>query len=50
VALTLDERADLMFGVKVALSAGHGAHAGLPATVRLEVAGQQPTQLAEASR
>ncbi|HET9727059.1 MAG TPA: efflux RND transporter periplasmic adaptor subunit [Gemmatimonadales bacterium] len=36
VALTTDERADLMFGIKVALSSGDGAaRAGLPATVRL---------------
>jgi HlyD family secretion protein len=36
VALTTDERADLMFGVKVALSNPSGtAQAGLPATVRL---------------
>lgn len=36
VALTTEERADLMFGVKVALSsAGGAARAGLPATVRL---------------
>jgi HlyD family secretion protein len=36
VALTTEERADLMFGIKVALSAADGtARAGLPATVRL---------------
>jgi len=39
VALTTDERADLMLGIKVALSSADGAaRAGLPATVRLGVA------------
>jgi HlyD family secretion protein len=38
VALTNDERADLMFGVKVALDGQDGApRAGLPATVRLRL-------------
>jgi HlyD family secretion protein len=38
VALTTEERADLMFGVKVALTNSTGAaHAGLPATVKLSV-------------
>jgi HlyD family secretion protein len=36
VALTTEERADLMFGIKVELSSADGAaRAGLPATVRL---------------
>jgi HlyD family secretion protein len=36
VALTTEERADLMFGIKIALSSADGAaRAGLPATVRL---------------
>jgi membrane fusion protein YbhG len=36
VALTMEERADLMFGIKIALSSADGAaRAGLPATVRL---------------
>jgi HlyD family secretion protein len=49
VALTSDERADLMFGIKVALSNENGApRAGLPATVRLSVAPSTgPTQVAE---
>jgi HlyD family secretion protein len=48
VALTNDERADLMFGVKVALLDTAGsAHAGLPATVRLAVKAA-PAQVAEA--
>jgi HlyD family secretion protein len=48
VALTAEERADLMFGVKVALSsAGGAARAGLPATVRLTPAANMPSQLAE---
>jgi HlyD family secretion protein len=50
VALTTEERADLMFGVKIALSNPSGsAQAGLPATVRLTVnAGDGKTQIAEA--
>jgi HlyD family secretion protein len=49
VALTTEERADLMFGIKVALSAANGAaRAGLPATVRLErVASAGLAQVAE---
>jgi HlyD family secretion protein len=48
VALTTEERADLMFGIKVALSNAAGsAQAGLPATVHLSP-GPQPTQIAEA--
>jgi HlyD family secretion protein len=48
VALTTDERADLMFGVKVALSNADGsAHAGLPTTVRLTLT-DGTTQVAEA--
>jgi HlyD family secretion protein len=39
VALTTEERADLMFGIKVALSSEDGsARAGLPATVQLTTA------------
>jgi HlyD family secretion protein len=50
VALTDDERADLMFGIKVALSAADGAaRAGLPATVRLSLTAEpSTTQVAEA--
>jgi HlyD family secretion protein len=50
VALTTDERADLMFGVKVALSNPSGtAQAGLPATVRLSrQTGDSSRQIAEA--
>ena len=50
VALTTDERADLMFGVKVALSNPSGtAQAGLPATVRLaRQTADISTQIAEA--
>jgi HlyD family secretion protein len=50
VALTNEERADLMFGVKIALpAAGESARAGLPATVRLTLtAGQPLQQVAEA--
>jgi HlyD family secretion protein len=49
VALTTEERADLMFGVKVALSAGDGAaRAGLPATVELRPVPGTTTQIAEA--
>jgi HlyD family secretion protein len=50
VALTNDERADMMFGVKVALSPEAGAvRAGLPTTVYLAPgAVQAPRQLAEA--
>jgi HlyD family secretion protein len=48
VALTQEERADLMFGVKVSLANTAGmAHAGLPATVRLSL-GEGTTQIAEA--
>jgi HlyD family secretion protein len=50
VALTTEERADLMFGIKVQLSNSTGsAQAGLPATVRLSViSGEEIRQLAEA--
>jgi HlyD family secretion protein len=49
VALTTDERSDLMFGVKVALSNGAGAaRAGLPATVRIPVNAGTAAQIAEA--
>ncbi|HEY7614468.1 MAG TPA: efflux RND transporter periplasmic adaptor subunit [Gemmatimonadales bacterium] len=50
VALTNDERADMMFGVKVALSPENGSvRAGLPTTVHLPVgATEAPRQLAEA--
>jgi HlyD family secretion protein len=50
VALTNDERADMMFGVKVSLSAEGGAvRAGLPTTVHLAPgAAEPPRQLAEA--
>jgi HlyD family secretion protein len=51
VALTAEERADLMFGIKVALSSADGAaRAGLPATVRLSrtAATGRLTQVAEA--
>jgi len=50
VALTTEERADLMFGVKIALSNADGAaRAGLPATVRLSPTPQPATtQVAEA--
>jgi HlyD family secretion protein len=50
VALTNDERADMMFGVKVALSPEDGAvRAGLPTTVHLAPgASAAPRQLAEA--
>jgi HlyD family secretion protein len=50
VALTTEERADLMFGIKVALSSADGAaRAGLPATVRLDLTAQPATtQVAEA--
>jgi HlyD family secretion protein len=49
VALTEEERADLMFGVKVALSATDGTpRAGLPVTVRLAAPRPSATQLAEA--
>jgi HlyD family secretion protein len=50
VALTEDERADLMFGIKVALSTADGAaRAGLPATVRLGLTAEpSTTQVAEA--
>jgi HlyD family secretion protein len=49
VALTEEERADLMFGIKVALSNTTGtAQAGLPATVRLAAAPAGTTQVAEA--
>jgi HlyD family secretion protein len=50
VALTNDERADMMFGVKVALSPENGAvRAGLPTTVHLPVGtAEAPRQLAEA--
>jgi HlyD family secretion protein len=50
VALTTEERADLMFGIKVALSSADGAaRAGLPATVRLNrtAAAGGLTQVAE---
>jgi HlyD family secretion protein len=50
VALTTEERADLMFGVKVALSSAAGAaRAGLPATLRLNAAPSAATvaQVAE---
>ncbi|HYC30993.1 MAG TPA: efflux RND transporter periplasmic adaptor subunit [Gemmatimonadales bacterium] len=50
VALTEAERADLMFGIKIALSASGSARAGLPATVKLMAAHAQPTQVAEAAR
>jgi HlyD family secretion protein len=49
VALTEEERSDLMFGVKIALStAGGSPRAGLPVTVRLATVGAGATQLAEA--
>ena len=48
VALTAEERADLMFGVKIALVATGTAQAGLPATVRLPLHGPGATQVAEA--
>jgi HlyD family secretion protein len=50
VALTAEERADLMFGIKVALSSEDGsARAGLPATVRFGLSTQSgPTQVAQA--
>jgi HlyD family secretion protein len=50
VALTTEERADLMFGIKVALSNADGtARAGLPATVRLNLSSQPATtEVAEA--
>jgi HlyD family secretion protein len=50
VALTNDERADMMFGVKVALSPEDGAvRAGLPTTVHLPLGvTETPRQLAEA--
>jgi HlyD family secretion protein len=50
VALTTEERADLMFGIKVSLPAADGvARAGLPATVRLPRAPiAPPAQVAEA--
>jgi HlyD family secretion protein len=50
VALTNDERADMMFGVKVALSPENGSvRAGLPTTVHLAVGvTEAPRQLAEA--
>jgi hypothetical protein len=48
VALTTEERADLMFGIKVALANPAGtAQAGLPATVRLSLSSGR-TQVAEA--
>jgi HlyD family secretion protein len=52
VALTNEERADMMFGVKVALSPEDGAvRAGLPTTVYLAPgAAEAPRQLAEATR
>ena len=51
VALTEAERADLMFGIKIALANASGAaRAGLPATVKLMTAAIQPTQVAEAAR
>jgi len=47
VALTAEERADLMFGIKVALSNADGAaRAGLPVTVRLTRAAGAATQVA----
>jgi HlyD family secretion protein len=50
VALTTEERADLMFGIKIALSSADGAaRAGLPATVRLNLTAQPAsTQVAQA--
>jgi HlyD family secretion protein len=50
VALTNDERADMMFGVKIALSPEDGAvRAGLPTTVHLPLGTTEaPRQLAEA--
>lgn len=49
VALTMEERADLMFGVKVALSNAEGSvHAGLPVTVNLALRGVVPVQVADA--
>jgi HlyD family secretion protein len=49
VALTTEERADLMFGVKVALSNPSGsAQAGLPATVHLTLNRDSAVQVAEA--
>jgi len=51
VALTAEERADLMFGIKVALSSDGGTpRAGLPVTVRLTAVHPGATQLAEAQR
>ena len=48
VALTTEERADLMFGIKVALVNSTGAaQAGLPATIRLSLA-SGATEVAEA--
>jgi HlyD family secretion protein len=49
VALTGEERSDLMFGVKIALSTAEGTpRAGLPVTVRLTTVRPEATQLAEA--
>ena len=49
VALTAEERADLMFGIKIALSTADGSpRAGLPVTVRLAAARPAPAQFAEA--
>jgi HlyD family secretion protein len=51
VALTEAERADLMFGIKIALADVSGvARAGLPATVKLMTAAAEPTHVAEAAR
>jgi HlyD family secretion protein len=48
VALTAEERSDLMFGIKVALSNPTGAaQAGLPATVTLALNADGTTQVAE---
>ena len=50
VALTESERADLVFGIKIALDDASGARAGLPATVALMTAPAPATQVAEAAR
>jgi HlyD family secretion protein len=50
VALTEEERSDLMFGVKIALSTADGTpRAGLPVTVRLTTVRPTATQIAEAN-
>jgi HlyD family secretion protein len=50
VALTTEERADLMFGVKIALADSSGrALAGLPATVRIARETKAATEVAQAA-